>query len=85
MHASYFGMQGYSPTASMLIAGVTGGVFAAACSHPFDTAKTRMQVGCAQTRVPHATWQTCASCRARPPFPHPDDLEFQAGTLAASQ
>jgi hypothetical protein len=31
---------------NMLIAGITGGVFAAACSHPFDTIKTRMQVGC---------------------------------------
>mmetsp|Transcript_12533 Transcript_12533/g.27025 ORF Transcript_12533/g.27025 Transcript_12533/m.27025 type:complete len:270 (-) Transcript_12533:957-1766(-) len=28
---------------SLAIAGITGGVFAAACSHPFDTSKTRMQ------------------------------------------
>lgn len=31
------------PGASLLIAGITGGFFGAACSHPFDTAKTRMQ------------------------------------------
>ncbi|EFJ42250.1 hypothetical protein VOLCADRAFT_97694 [Volvox carteri f. nagariensis] len=32
-----------SPGLSLMVAGVTGGVFAAACSHPFDTSKTRMQ------------------------------------------
>ncbi|KXZ48758.1 hypothetical protein GPECTOR_25g342 [Gonium pectorale] len=32
-----------SPGLSLITAGITGGVFAAACSHPFDTAKTRMQ------------------------------------------
>ncbi|KAG2493696.1 hypothetical protein HYH03_008210 [Edaphochlamys debaryana] len=31
------------PGLSLLVSGVTGGVFAAFCSHPFDTAKTRMQ------------------------------------------
>lgn len=35
--------KGYSPATAMAISGVTGGVFAAACSHPFDTMKTRMQ------------------------------------------
>ncbi|KAG2444440.1 hypothetical protein HXX76_001193 [Chlamydomonas incerta] len=32
-----------SPGLSLVVSGVTGGVFAAFCSHPFDTAKTRMQ------------------------------------------
>ncbi|GLC46139.1 hypothetical protein PLESTB_001194300 [Pleodorina starrii] len=32
-----------SPGLALATAGITGGVFAAACSHPFDTAKTRMQ------------------------------------------
>lgn len=31
------------PGASLFVAGIVGGFFAAACSHPFDTAKTRMQ------------------------------------------
>uniref|UniRef100_A0A7S0YRZ3 Mitochondrial carrier protein n=1 Tax=Polytomella parva TaxID=51329 RepID=A0A7S0YRZ3_9CHLO len=35
--------QGLSPETSLLIGGVTGGVFASVCSHPFDTTKTRMQ------------------------------------------
>lgn len=29
----------------MMTSGVVGGVFAASASHPFDTVKTRMQVG----------------------------------------
>ncbi len=37
--------QELNPNVAMVAAGLTGGVFAAACSHPFDTAKTRMQVG----------------------------------------
>lgn len=36
-------LAGYPPSTAMIIAGITGGVFAAACSHPFDTVKTRMQ------------------------------------------
>jgi hypothetical protein len=36
--------QGYSPSMSLVLAGLLGGTFGAAASHPFDTAKTRMQV-----------------------------------------
>ena len=36
--------RGVSPGSATIIGGVTGGVFAAFCSHPFDTIKTRMQV-----------------------------------------
>lgn len=36
-------LKDYPPGTSLVVAGLTGGVFAAACSHPFDTAKTRMQ------------------------------------------
>lgn len=35
--------QGHSPGMSLLLAGLAAGTFAAAASHPFDTAKTRMQ------------------------------------------
>ncbi len=32
-----------SPFARTAVAGITGGFFGAFCSHPFDTAKTKMQ------------------------------------------
>lgn len=34
-----------SPYTSLVLAGIAGGTFGAVASHPFDTAKTRMQVG----------------------------------------
>jgi len=34
---------GYSPSTSLVVSGLAGGTFGAAASHPFDTAKTRMQ------------------------------------------
>lgn len=46
-------MQDLPKGTNMLIAGVTGGVFAAACSHPFDTIKTRMQVRCVRMLGSH--------------------------------
>lgn len=36
-------LQEYPSGTAMMAAGVAGGVFAAAASHPFDTIKTRMQ------------------------------------------
>eukprot|EP00983_Pelagomonas_calceolata_P064318 1148073-Pelagomonas_calceolata.AAC.21 len=36
--------QGASPYTSLILAGIAGGTFGAVASHPFDTAKTRMQV-----------------------------------------
>ncbi|KAF5832324.1 mitochondrial carrier domain-containing protein [Dunaliella salina] len=35
--------QGASPYTSLILAGIAGGTFGAVASHPFDTAKTRMQ------------------------------------------
>lgn len=35
--------QGYTAGTSLLVSGMTGGIFAAAMSQPFDTMKTRMQ------------------------------------------
>mmetsp|Transcript_8894 Transcript_8894/g.15419 ORF Transcript_8894/g.15419 Transcript_8894/m.15419 type:complete len:266 (-) Transcript_8894:416-1213(-) len=35
--------QGYSPSVSLVVSGLAAGTFGAVASHPFDTAKTRMQ------------------------------------------
>ena len=43
--------RGTSPVASLALAGIAGGTFGAVASHPFDTAKTRMQVCAAGTGI----------------------------------
>ena len=44
LHLTLAILQGTSPYTSLILAGIAGGTFGAVASHPFDTAKTRMQV-----------------------------------------
>jgi hypothetical protein len=55
----------------MITSGIVGGVFAAAASHPFDTIKTRMQVG--RLHCIARSWMKAElmSDHAPPQAPHP--------------